>query len=377
MGLLQNGIFGMGGMGAVGGTKPPAGLLGAYFDPAEMRKQQFKQGLLNMSISMLQNGKGSTGEVLGNSFGAGLQGANQAGINYKQDAMGYQQMAQQQDEQKEKERNKAAVMQWLDGLPEDQQELARVNPQMAAESYMKQQFAGSGEGFTLGEGQQRFDATGKPIASGTPNAPKPPQIETFFDEKTGQQYKAQFNPATQKWDRVGGTKSDSNGITITNPDGTVTQIGGSGGAKTTEADRRANLLTQQIVGQEASLMQAFDSLATGQNTVGSATGTAGRAFMTAEGQNADDALKNVAANWLYLTSGATATDAEVDRQFSMIKPTALDKPENIIAKKARLQSMIDTMKMRSGMTVNPATPPGPANVETMSDEELEAIVNGQ
>lgn len=321
---MANGIFGLGGFGDIGGAAPPAGLLGNYFDPAEMRKQQLKQGLLQAGIGMLQNGKGSFGEVLGNSFGAGLQGANQAGMNYKQDAMGYSQMAQQQEEQKEKERNKAAVMQWLDGLPEDQQELARVNPQMAAEAYMKQQFSEK-----------------EPV--------KPPAMEVLYDEKTGQQYKGQWNPKTQTWDRVGGNKSDEALVEITNPDGTVTRVGGSG-AKTTEADRRAKLLIDQIVQQEAPLMGAFDSLASGQNTVGSATGMAGRGFMTADGQNADDALTNVVANWLYLTSGATATDAEVARQVAMIKPTALDKPENIVGKKARLQSIFDTMKMRSGIT---------------------------
>ena len=328
------GLFGLGGFGGIGGAKPPQGLLGSFFDPAEMRRQQLKQGLLQAGIGMLTNGKGSTGEVLGQSLGAGLQGAQNAGINYKQDAMGYQQLEAQMKEQQEKERNKAAVMQWLDGLPEDQQELARVNPQMAAEAYMKAQLS--------------------------PEAPKPPAVDTFYDEGTGQPYKGQWNPQTQKWDRVGGMKAGENGITITNPDGTTTQIGGSGGAKTTEADRRAKLLIDQIVQQEAPLIQAFDTLASGQNTVGSATGTAGRAFMTADGQNADDALTNVVANWLYLTSGATATDAEVARQVAMIKPTALDKPDNILTKKARLQSIFDTMKARSGVATNPVAPSTPA-----------------
>jgi hypothetical protein len=355
MGLLSEGIFGMGGYGGMGGAKPPAGLLGKHFDPAEMRKQQLKQGLLMAGIGMLTNGKGSTGEVLGQSLGAGLQGANQAGLNYKNEAMGYQQMeAQMAEEQRknqeyqEKEKQKAAIMQMIaEDTPENQQ-LALTNPQAYAELRMKQQFAGPAEGFTLGEGQQRFDATGKPIASGAPKPPESPKMETLYDEKTGQPYKAQWDASKNEWVRVGGNKSDDALVEITNPDGTVTRVGGSG-AKTTEADRRAILLAQQIVAQEPALMQSFDALATGQNTIGGATGVAGRGFMTGEGQNASDALTNVVANWLYLTSGATATDQEVKRQVGMVLPTVLDKPENIAAKKARLQSIIDTMKMRANI----------------------------
>jgi hypothetical protein len=205
------GLLGLGGFGGIGGAKPPAGLLGQYFDPAEMRKQQMKQGLLMAGIGMLTNGKGSTGEVLGQSLGAGLQGANQAGINYKQDAMGYQQMAQQQEEQKEKERNKAAVMQWLDGLPEDQQELARVNPQMAAEAYMKQQFAGPGEGFTLGAGQVRYGPNGQQIAAGPSDIPKPTDDMREYEVAKQQGYGGTFQQYMIEMKKAGASSVNVNG----------------------------------------------------------------------------------------------------------------------------------------------------------------------
>ncbi len=120
-------------------AQPPAGLLGKYYDPKQERAQKLLMGLQGAGLALLQNGKGSFGEVIGQAAAGGVQGANNAGINYKNDAMGYQQLETQMNEQKEKERNKAAVMQWLDTLPPDQQELARVNPQMAAEAYMKNQ----------------------------------------------------------------------------------------------------------------------------------------------------------------------------------------------------------------------------------------------
>jgi hypothetical protein len=37
--------------------------------------------------------------------------------------------------------------------------------------------------------------------------PKAPQVETFFDPDSGQEYKAQLNPSTGEWERVGGLKA--------------------------------------------------------------------------------------------------------------------------------------------------------------------------
>ncbi len=328
-------------------TGAPKGLLGPYYSPEEERRKKIFGAMSAAGAALLQGGQGSFGQVLGQGITGAAQGAQNAGINYRQDALGYQQLDAQMKKQKEDERQHAAVLQWLDGLPEDQQELARVNPQMAAEAYMKAQMS--------------------------PQETKPPSVDTFYDEKTGQPYKGQWNPTTNKWDRVGGNKADESGITITNPDGTTTQIGGSG-TKTTEADRRAQLLTKQVVTQEPQLMADFDTLATVQNSVGGATGVVGRGAMTAEGQMAKDSLTNVLANWLYLTSGATMNQGEIDRQIGLMLPSPLDKPETIAAKKARVQSIFDTMKERSGITagttnsVQPKKPPVVINGYTIQEE---------
>lgn len=194
---------------------------------------------------------------------------------------------------------------------------------------------------------------------------KPPTVETLYDEKTGQSYKAQWNPETRNWDRVGGNKADENGITITNPDGTTTQIGGSGkaGGKMTEADQRARLLAEQVVAQEPQLMADFDTLATLQNSVGGATGMAGRGAMTPEGQMAKDSLTNVLANWLYLTSGATMSPAEIDRQINLMMPSPLDHTKTVEAKKARVQSIFNTMRLRANIPPAGAVPAPKAPVK--------------
>jgi hypothetical protein len=206
---------------------------------------------------------------------------------------------------------------------------------------------------------------------------KPPTIETLYDEKTGQAYKGQWNAKTQSWDRVGGNKADSNGITITNPDGTTTQIGGNrSGGKMTEADHKAVLLASQMVGQEKELMDGFDQLANVSSNIPSSVG--GDFFKTGKAQIAEDGMKNAVANWLYITSGATAPPQEVDRQFEMVRPSIFDKPERRVAKKARLQSIFDAMKSRANMQT-PAVPESGSQkpIDQMTDQELQDILNGQ
>lgn len=40
---------------------------------------------------------------------------------------------------------------------------------------------------------------------------EPPQIQTFYDEETGRKYRAQWNPQTQEWERVGGVEAGPDG----------------------------------------------------------------------------------------------------------------------------------------------------------------------
>lgn len=136
------GLFGLGGIGGIGGAQPPAGLLGPYFSPSDMRKQQLKQGLLAAGIGLLTGGKGSTGEVLGQGLAAGLQGANNAGINYKQDAMGYQQLDMQMQEQRQKEEEKKRLMDWVSKQPPEMQNFLAVNPEAGAKLWQEQKIKG-------------------------------------------------------------------------------------------------------------------------------------------------------------------------------------------------------------------------------------------
>lgn len=64
-----------------------------------------------------------------------------------------------------------------------------------------------------------------------PEDPTRPQVETFYDQATGLPYKAQWNPSTQSWDKVGGVKvGDSEQIYINPETGEVTITKGTGEA---------------------------------------------------------------------------------------------------------------------------------------------------
>lgn len=192
---------------------------------------------------------------------------------------------------------------------------------------------------------------------------KAPTVQSIYGPD-GQEQKVQWDSANQKWSPIGGQKAPSNssGITVS-PDGTVT-VGG----KMTADDKRANALATQIMGQEPALMSGFETLANPQNYAGSKV-PGGALVMSSEAQIAQDAITNTVANWLYLTSGATATDAEIERQTAMVTPTPMDSPQRVAAKKARLKSIFDTMRSRGGVPTAPEQPqaetqqnqPDPAN----------------
>jgi len=57
------------------------------------------------------------------------------------------------------------------------------------------------EGFTLSQGQKRFDSAGRPIAS-VPGVSKPPETRTI-NVSQGLEQRQEFNPATSKFENVG------------------------------------------------------------------------------------------------------------------------------------------------------------------------------
>jgi len=133
-------------------------------------------------------------------------------------------------------------------------------------------------------------------------------------------------------------------------------------------------------------MPMFDDLGNWWNTAGNAMpGQTGRVLLTPEGKQAVDATRNVIQNYIYTLSGAQAPDSEVNRQMEMVIPSVTDDTETINKKKLRLLDMIKTIstaaqgpggQSRAMPIPQPMSQQGMPDVSAMSDEDLQAIING-
>ncbi len=99
----------------------------------------------------------------------------------------------------------------------------------------------------------------------------------------------------------------------------------------------------------------YDALAgTGNQLARGALGvvTAGfgnpNAVTSGEGQRAANALKDLAASYLYSVSGATANPGEVANLSDTLTPKLTDTKETLADKKARIRQMVDSIKLRAG-----------------------------
>lgn len=155
--FLKNGLLGMGGLSSVGGAFPPEGLLGPYYNQAQMKGQMLKQGLLRAGVDMLRNGRGSTGEVIGNAFAGGLEGADAAKRDYMQQSLGFNELAK-------KNKQEAAVQQWLNTLDPKERMLATAYPERYAEQFLQSKFAEAGNSSSGIFGNVYWDKQGNPYA---------------------------------------------------------------------------------------------------------------------------------------------------------------------------------------------------------------------
>ena len=206
-GAPSKGLLGLGG---IGGARPPIGLLGPFYDPAEMRRQQLKQTLLGAGVAMLRNGKGSFGEVLGNSLAGGLESGNQAGQDYTQNAMGYQQMAQQQEEQRAKQEQKAFVSDYLSKKGPEYAAWAERFPELAAKEIQSEMFPQPGEAFTLGEGQVRYGPNGQQLAAGPVKTVSPTDDIREYEMAKQQGYPGTFQQYMLEMKKAGASSVNVN-----------------------------------------------------------------------------------------------------------------------------------------------------------------------
>jgi len=125
-----------------GGTKMPNALLGQYFDPDELRRQQINQGLLAMGASLLENsGPQPIGSGFGTSLGKAIRSGSEAMGKAKEDyyntgLRGYG-LKRQLDEDKRNDERRQAFEAIIPHMPPDLQAFARANPDAAMEVYSR------------------------------------------------------------------------------------------------------------------------------------------------------------------------------------------------------------------------------------------------
>jgi len=204
-----------------------------------------------------------------------------------------------------------------------------------------------------------------------PSDPTKPQVETFYDMSTGLPYKAQWNQATQTWDKVGGVKISDFEQTIIDPvTGQVTITKGTGEAPSLEPTVKKNLQNsiQQADKSLTILNTVADLYDPSMSQLGSRFSLALANFQSGLGiplsQQEQAELNNflqtsaVASQefneTLQRMSGAAVTESESERfkpvlinVGSVDNPFSGDSPAEIQAKLSTQRSVILSTKIRA------------------------------
>lgn len=178
-------------------------------------------------------------------------------------------------------------------------------------------------------------------------AGRPPQIETFYDEETGQPYNAQWNAETGSWERVGGVKAPSGMQVTTNPDGTVSVTQGpiSGGNKLTEQQSKDSVYATRAAGALPIIDRLGDALTSLGETVGGQAPVVGNFLKSPEFQQAEQAGREFLQAILRKDTGAAITTQEVNEYGTVYLPRPGDSAEVLAQKKASRQRALKALAL--------------------------------
>ncbi|MCZ4089325.1 hypothetical protein [Sinorhizobium psoraleae] len=171
-----------------------------------------------------------------------------------------------------------------------------------------------------------------------------PELETLYDEKTGQEYKARWNRETGQFERVGGSKAPSGTSLTVGPNGEV-QFTQGGSKSLTEAQSKDTLYATRATNalpllnqHEQALMSLSENLAEGIPL------NLGNYAQSEEYQLARDAGRDFLATILRKDTGAAITAQEEQIYGKMFLPQPGDKPKAIQAKRQRRALAVEAIK---------------------------------
>lgn len=209
--------------------------------------------------------------------------------------------------------------------------------QTAWSEYVKSRGGGERQGLMNAGDGMIYDPNSGEWLTAPNRAARPPQVETFYDEATGQPYNAQWNAESGTWERVGGVKAPSGMSITTNPDGTVSVTQGPTGGKMTEANSKDMVYATRAAGALPTIDQMGDSLTSLGETVGGNAPVVGNYMKSPEFQQAEQAGKEFLQAILRKDTGAAITKQEVDEYGSVYLPRPGDSPEVLAQKKVSRQ----------------------------------------
>lgn len=177
-----------------------------------------------------------------------------------------------------------------------------------------------------------------------------PELETLYDEKTGQEYKARFNRETGQFERVGGSKAPSGTSLSVGPNGEVQFTQGAGKALTEGQSKDAFFTTRMTAATPT--LDAYESalMSLSDRAAGAVPFNLGNYAQSQEYQLARDAGRDFVTAYLRKDSGAALTPAEEKMYGEMLLPQPGDKAATIEAKRTR--RAIATEAIKSGMPVS-------------------------
>ena len=398
---LANGLLGLGGFNGIGGTQPQlTGLLGQYYNPQDLKKAKLKAGLLNAGIALLSQ-KPELGQGIGTSLGAALrggsEGAQQAQVDYMQNAlMGYQMDRQAQDDAwqaKTRERQQhawdsedqanEARKAFYAALPEDQRQLAEAYPEQFGKLYAEAQL---GKVFPQGKNYEIIQdkSTGEIVAIDRANPSAGPVVvrngglptkeapkTQVINQPDGSQVAVQWDERAGKW------------IPLQAPEGgnAVKTL-----PKLTEGQSK-DLVYYQRGKQAQENLEGVGTALTGYgDTIKGNVPFVGNSLVSKDYQLANQAGREFLAAILRKDTGAAVTKQEFEIYGDMYLPRPGDTPEVLQQKKDARSLALDAIKVGMGAASRALPDQAPAqsplqsplpDLSNMSDEELRAILNGQ
>lgn len=182
-----------------------------------------------------------------------------------------------------------------------------------------------------------------------PATDKAPQIVELFDEKTGQPYKARYNPQTMDYERVGGIKAPSGMQITTNPDGTVSVTQGvpSQNPKLTEQQSKDLVYYRRGSGALQKLDTMADQLASGFGALADRL-PGGNYLKSSEYQQAQQAGLEFLQAILRKDTGAAITKQEQDEYGKVYLPQPGDSAELLLQKKRARSRALEAIRKGLG-----------------------------